>query len=242
VDDWLLWQLVDSAFPTGGYAQSGGLEAAWHHGEVRDAGQLASFIQAALQQIGHSSVPFVTAAYAAPEQLPELDEYCDAFTTNHVANRASRLQGRAFLCAAARIFAPGENSSQLNTAYPNGQPDAGHGEHGPAENRRTFPPMPVFGHFPPVFGATTQALGLSRSTVIRLFFFNHLRSLLAAAVRLNIVGPMEGQRLQHRLAPWVEEVLQDCAFLDLEDLCQTAPLLDLWQGTHGRLYARLFQS
>ena len=32
------WQLIDSAFPTGVFAHSWGLEAAWHHGE-RDSGQ-----------------------------------------------------------------------------------------------------------------------------------------------------------------------------------------------------------
>ena len=34
VPEALVWQLVDSAFPTGAFAHSLGLEAAWHHGEV----------------------------------------------------------------------------------------------------------------------------------------------------------------------------------------------------------------
>ena len=36
--------------------------------------------------------------------LAEFDQLCDAFTTNHVANRASRAQGRALLSAVERIF------------------------------------------------------------------------------------------------------------------------------------------
>jgi urease accessory protein len=38
-EDWLLWQLADSAFPTGGFAHSGGLEAAWQHGEIRNSAE-----------------------------------------------------------------------------------------------------------------------------------------------------------------------------------------------------------
>jgi urease accessory protein len=85
-------------------------------------------------------------------------------------------------------------------------------------------------------------LELERSTVARMFFFNHLRGTMAAAVRLNIVGPMEAQVLQHRLSAKAEEVLSRCELLTLDDLAQTAPLLDLWQGTQDRLYSRLFQS
>jgi urease accessory protein len=77
---------------------------------------------------------------------------------------------------------------------------------------------------------------------VRLFFFHHLRGLLAAAVRLNIVGPMEAQTLQHRLTPQAEAILCRSESLTLDDLAQPAPLLDLWQGAQDRLYSRLFQS
>lgn len=213
--DWLVWQLVDSAFPTGGFAHSSGLEAAWQHGEIRGRDELLLFLQAGLDQLGHAVLPLVLAAFDGPENLPELDQFCDAFTSNHVANRASRAQGRAFLTATERIF-----KSEII-------------------NRKS---EIEFAHFAPVFGACLRRLDLSRETTGRMFFFNHLRGLLAAAVRLNIVGPMEAQLLQHRLAPKAEMVLQKCQSLSLDDLAQTAPLLDLWQAAQDRLYSRLFQS
>jgi len=213
--DFTLWQLADSAFPTGGFAHSLGLEAAWQHGEVRNRTELVSFIEAGLQQLGHAALPFVMAAFDEPEKLGEFDQLCDVFTTNHVANRASRVQGRAFLSAVERIF----NSkfkiqnSKLSCA-----------------------------HFAPVFGACLGELKVSRETTARMFFFNQLRSVLVAAVRLNIVGPMEAQMLQQRTSAKAEEFLTRCQLLTLDDLAQTSPLLDLWQGAQDRLYSRLFQS
>jgi urease accessory protein len=214
-DDWLLWQLCDSAFPTGGFAHSLGLEAAWQHGEVHNRTELVSFLEAGLHQLGHAALPFVTAAFAEPEKLGEFDQLCDAFTTNHVANRASRAQGRAMLTAVERIF-----KSEIRN--PKSEIE--------------------FAHFAPVFGACLRELEVPRETALRIFFFNQLRAVLAAAVRLNIVGPMEAQMLQHRLAPHAEKILQACAALTLDDLAQTSPLVDLWQGAQDRLYSRLFQS
>jgi urease accessory protein UreF len=37
-------------------------------------------------------------------------------------------------------------------------------------------------------------------------------------------------------------VARRCADLTLDDLAQTAPVIDLVQGAHDRLYSRLFQS
>jgi urease accessory protein len=214
-NDWLVWQLIDSAFPTGGFAHSSGLEAAWQHGEVRNRDELILFLDASLEQLGHATLPFVTAAFDSPEQLAEFDSLCDAFITNHVANRASRSQGRAFLSAIERVF-----KSEIRNPKSEIQ----------------------FAHFPPVFGACLRRLKMSRETTLRMFFFNHLRGVFAAAVRLNIIGPMEAQMLQHKLSPKAEMILHRCESLSLDDLAQTAPLLDLWQGAHDRLYSRLFQS
>jgi urease accessory protein len=97
-------------------------------------------------------------------------------------------------------------------------------------------------HLAPVFGACSRWLDLPRETAQRLFFFSHLRGVLAAAVRLNIVGPMESQALQHQLALEAETILEQCESFTLDDLAQTAPLLELWQGAQDRLYSRLFQS
>jgi len=209
--DFLLWQLSDSALPTGGFAHSSGLEAAWQHGEVANRTELVSFVETSLVQLGRAMLPFISAAFDEPERLDEIDALCDAFTTNHVANRASRQQGRALLAVAKRAF-------QVEMASPR------------------------FAHFPPVFGAALRRLGMPRETALRLFCFNHLRSLMAAAVRLNLIGPMEAQSLQHRLSTSAEAVRCRCETLTLEDIAQTSPLMDLWQGTQDRLYSRLFQS
>jgi urease accessory protein len=211
-DDWMLWQLADSAFPIGGFAHSGGLEASWQHGEVRNASELAGLLETSLRQLGHASLPFVCAAHDDPGNLPVLDQRCDSFITNHVANRASRMQGRTFLSSTDRIF-PG---------------------------RRLAPPPR--GHFAPIFGAVARTLGLERCRAGRMFFFQHLRGLISAAIRLGIVGPMEGQALQHRTVPAAHEILAQCDALPVAEAAQTAPLLEIWQGTQDRLYSRLFQS
>ena len=226
--DFLLWQLADSSFPTGGFAHSTGLEAAWQHGEVRNRAELISYAEASLHQLGHAALPFAMAAYAEPERLQEFDRLCDAFTTNHVANRASRAQGKAFLNAVQRVFA---NMGSWENPSVNGS-----GTVKRPEGRAPF------GHFGPVFGACLRELGIPDETVGRLFFFHHLRGMLAAAVRLNIVGPMEAQAIQRQLAPEAEKVLQNSLKLTLDDIAQTSPLLDLWQGAQDRHYSRLFQS
>lgn len=210
--DWLLWQLADSAFPTGGFAHSNGLEGAWQQGEIRSVKELNAFLESSLWQMGRGILPFVTAAHDEPDKLPVLDQLFEAFQSNHVAKRASRLQGRALLASAQKIFAP------LSLA------------------------RPLHGHLPPIFGALTNRLGVARFQAASLFCFQHLRGVLSAAVRLGIVGPMEAQTLQHRLGPCASEVLNQCAHLPVEEVAQTAPLLDLWQGTQDRLYSRLFQS
>ena len=90
--DWIALQLADASFPTGGFAHSGGLEAAHQAGALSGPGVLAHFLDDALWAAGHLTLPFVAAAHADPGALVALDLAHDAALRSPVANRASRDQ------------------------------------------------------------------------------------------------------------------------------------------------------
>jgi urease accessory protein len=216
--DWLVWQLVDSAFPTGAFAHSGGLESAWQHGEIAGSADLTRFVHATLLQAGTGVLPLVNAAHRDPARLGELDALNDAFLTTIVANRASRVQGRSLLATARRVW-PDAALRSLHDAA------AGHA-----------------GHVAPLAGAVFRALDVPPGTARRAVLFAAARTVLSAAVRLGIAGSYEAQRMQADLDAFAGAVDRHTADADETDLAHSAPLVDLFQGAHDRLYSRLFQS
>ena len=218
--DLLLWQLIDSGFPSGGFAHSGGLEASVHHGLVADADTLRAFARQTLAQAGRGGLPLVTAAHRQPGSLAELDTLSDLFLSNPVANRASRAQGRALLTSVARSFP--------QTPVPEIE----------AHVRREQ----LRGHYAPTFGATLNALNVDLADTQRAFLYITLRTAVTAGVRLGLVGSYEAQAVQALLAGDIDAVIHRDGQLGPRDIAQSAPLLDLFQSTHDRLYSRLFQS
>jgi urease accessory protein len=212
---WLLLQLVDGAFPSGGFAHSAGLEPSLH---LRGIGELEPFVDESLWHTGRSALPFVRRACEAPAELASLDALFDATSTSHVSNRASRAQGRSLAGAACRVF---ERPDVLAIA-----------EHA---KRATA-------HHPVVFGALFGTLGMTPADTQQAWLHAALRSVLSAAVRLGIVGPLEAQQVQASRVRVLDAVLASCGTLDVNDAAMTAPLLELFGALHDRLDGRLFQS
>ncbi|TPX72850.1 hypothetical protein SpCBS45565_g00040 [Spizellomyces sp. 'palustris'] len=246
-EDWLLWMEL-----IGGFVASAGLEAAVQAGHVRptpDGSSLVSFVTASLHSYAHSAVPFVRAAWQALDErgleagteslttkrahrvknvvqnLQALDEEYDGLAgSNHVARRASRGFPAAHGGDVVSVFKTDVRASR------------------------------TAGHLPICFGVVSNCLGISLGTVTiertsHLFLFLHVRSILSAAIRLNLVGPYQGQELLLTLQKSVERVLKKQSEIKSgvdegtwRGAWQTAPVVDILQGLHDRLYSRMFNS
>lgn len=209
---WIVLQLADSAFPTGGFAHSAGLEACVQAGEVVTRADVERFVAELIDQLARGSLPLVAAVHDAPERLHEIDELADAITWSHVAKRASLAQGRALLDVAARAFAKPALIEARGTAS----------------------------HLAPVYGFVTRTLEIGRDDALATFLHLGIRGALGAGVRLGVLGPTEAQALHLRLHPALDAALARSHAL--EEVAQPSPIFELIQTTQDRLYSRLFQS
>ncbi|KAI9027725.1 urease accessory protein UreF [Hyaloraphidium curvatum] len=256
-DDWLLWQLADSGLPTGGFVASSGLEAALQTGLVDSKPEaVRSFVAQSVASYAGSALPFVTAVYKicasvglnedadegqALERVLELDELFESTTANAVTRRASAAQGGAILSLYSKSFRAVDH-----------EPGAMNG-HSPLDRQRSLTALldgfkaamrsqDAAGHIPICFGLLCGYLDVSLEHCQRMFLFLFARSIVNAAVRLNAIGPYLAQRVLSECQ--ADAVNAWARYRDLlpEEARQTAPLFDLAQGLHDRLYSRLFSS
>lgn len=116
------------------------------------------------------------------------------------------------------------------------------------------------GHFPPLWGLVTQALGISARDSVYVFLLNHAKSVVSAAVRASLMGPYQAQGLLGSV--WLRKELErlmdrvgvgegDEGDVDadedgwrrrVEEAGQGVPAMDIWLGRHELLYSRIFNS
>jgi urease accessory protein len=126
-------------------------------------------------------------------QIKNLDQALHAMTLNHVAQRASKAQGVALLTLYAKSFAQPNELAGVSKLL--------------QEMKKRIRAGFMHGHLAvcwAVFMAAVGVEGGERALAMHLFL--QARSILSAAVRLNVVGPYQSHRL---LAFDIKDVIAD---------------------------------
>ena len=221
-----LLHFADSAFPTGGYAHSFGLERYCQAGIVRDRHGLERFLLAQLEgAAGPCDATAVAGALRALgrgdlEGCRRLDEALEAMKVVKEFREGSRQMGRQTLRVAASLIADARLGSYLDDV-----------------NARRAP-----GHHAVAFGMSAGALGWEAGVAATAFLYSSTALLVGAALRLLPMGQMEGQAVLWSLHPVIARVAREAAERAPADLWSFTPGLDIQGILHERLDARLFRS
>jgi urease accessory protein len=102
------------------------------------------------------------------------------------------------------------------------------------------PALPL-GHLPVAIGAAL-APELPVDDCRALAMYTALRAAVSAAIRLGVIGPLRAQRVLRAATAIGDRALAATRGLLAADARAAAPLLELAQAAHDRLYSRMFQS
>lgn len=218
-----LLQLSDSAFPTGAFAHSLGLEALHEAGELRNADNLRDALLAQLGPLATSDCVALRAAFAAVvrEDLLRLDALLSATKLTREIREASASTGRRFL---ASIAALGVWSEVLD------------GFHRAARAGET-PGNLALGH-----GLVASTLGLEVEDAVRAYLFSSVAALVAAGQKLVPLGGGAAQRVLFELQEEIEAAAKRSALLEPEEMYSFSPLLDARSMQHEDQRTRLYIS
>ncbi len=218
-----LLQVSDTAFPTGAFAHSMGLEAFYDAGELRNADDLRRFVRLTLNSMSTSDCVALRAAYAADsvEALEYLDRLLAATKLTRELREASAVTGRRFL---ASVEALGVESRLLKEFV-------GHVRRGDSP-----------GNLAVGFGIPGPALGVELPDALYAYLYSTAASLVAAGQKLIPLGGSAAQRVLYGLREEIAGAAGESEKLGPEEMYAFAPTIDARSMLHERQRVRLYIS
>lgn len=212
----------DSAFPSGGFAFSQGLEGSVALSAGEDGLDVKAFVRVQLHHrwIGADRVALVRAygANGCLETIGALDEEVECSTPAAAMRDGSRRNGQALLVAHDRL------GSMEAARYRTMVRDEG-----------------AHGHLAVMQGYLWHAAGMALDSAVTVSAYQCASSLCMAAVRLGLIGALKAQRL-------LAELLLELGHTSLgqvdadHPLSSFTPLAEIAVMNHGRSGQRLFSN
>lgn len=216
-----IWQ-GDSAFPSGAFAFSGGLEGLAAQGFPEGGQALAGLMRDVLLHRWASAdrVALARAHRAGGDigRIAAADDALEAAILVAPLREGSRRNGAAILAAHARI----------------GQPIA-------HRLQRARAQAVLHGHLPVMQGAIFQALGMAEGAATAAAGYAAIAALATAGVRLGRVGAIEAQAAIAATLPLLADLALDPP-ADEAPIEGFLPLLDVAAARHPRAGVRLFSN
>ena len=177
-------RFADSAFPSGGFAFSSGLEGAHRDGMVLDDADVTAFVVEQLDGRWHRGDRVILRRAWAAADPADADRLAEASATMSVLREASRRAGAATL-ATFGAFTDGV-----------------------ADYRARVLTGEVTGHLPVAQALCLRASGLTRDTAEAVTAWQVIAGITGAALRLGICGHLGAQRIQADVTPTLVDVLR----------------------------------
>jgi urease accessory protein len=218
----MLLQYMDSAFPTGAFAHSGGLETYTQAEIVRTPDDLLQLISAKLEMAAHTDFIIIhcaMTAYAANDRavLNELDDLCSASKIASETRHASEKIGRRMLENVLNVH-PDEHLSTYRAKIA--------GQSGR-------------GHHAVVHGLVCAAMGLEPRAALLAFAYALVANQTSAALKLISMGQTQAQAVLGASHSAMQSAVEAALNRSLDDFGSFAPALDIRTMQHEHLFRRL---
>ncbi len=221
----MLLQWTDSAFPTGSFAHSGGLETYAQAEVVRTSSDLARLIAAKLESAASTDLIVVHSAMAASladdrRQIQYLDSLCSASKLVRETREASEKIGKRLLSSVLNL-----RDDELLAFY-----------------RTEIDAKRCAGHHTIVHGLACAALGVAPETALLAFGYALAANQTAASLKLMSIGQTEAQAVLGQAGQRITAAVEAALSRTLDDFNSFTPGLDIRAMQHEHLFRRLFIS